>query len=173
MITGLIHAAQPDDPETIDRLADTLASLVTGVAAGLVGDAVIVTAIPSEALATIAEGSGAELVVSGREASPWLAGARAARREWVLCLEAGDVLRDGWIRTLDRFIGTARSDVALARLHRSHCGPRERIAKGLDRLIGVGQLRTGDVARRVIVQRGPSFRPRLKPRKLAVQIDRA
>lgn len=173
MITGLIHAARPDDPETIDRLADTLASLVTGVAAGLVGDAVIVTAAASVALETIAEGSGAELIVTGSEVSPWHAGARAARREWVLCLEAGDVLREGWIRTLDRFVGTARSDVALARLHRSHAGLRERLGKDIDRLIGVAQPRAGDLVRSVIVQLGPSFRPRLKPRLLTVQIERA
>ena len=89
MISGLIHVARSSDPVAIECLADTLSALVAGVAAGLVGDAVIVTAESCPSLETMAEGSGATLVVRPTGANPWSAGARAARREWLLCLEPG------------------------------------------------------------------------------------
>ena len=66
MISGLIHVARSSDPVAIECLADTLSALVAGVAAGLVGDAVIVTADSCSALETMAEGSGATLVEVGR-----------------------------------------------------------------------------------------------------------
>jgi hypothetical protein len=69
---------------------------------------------------TVAEGSGATLVVRPPGANPWGAGARVARREWLLCLEPGDIPAEGWIRSLDRFVGTARPDMALGRMRRAH-----------------------------------------------------
>ncbi|MCP6374104.1 hypothetical protein NL455_29930, partial [Klebsiella pneumoniae] len=77
-----------------------------------VGDAVIVAGRESEAVAAVAEATGATLVLH-RGGNPYAAGAAAARRDWILCLEAGDVPAEGWIRTLDRFVGTARPETAL------------------------------------------------------------
>lgn len=173
MISGLIHVARPADPDAVDCLADTLSALIPGVAAGLVGDAVIVADRSTEALASIAEGSGATLVTRGRTGDPWHAGAKAARREWVLCLEAGDVLREGWIRTLDRFVGTARPELALGRLRRLHASLSVRIAARAERVIGASAPRAGDLVRRDVLLSGPSFRPRLKPRRLLARLDRA
>ena len=173
MISALIHVARPADPESIERLADTLSALVAGVAAGLVADAVIVSGGASEALNTVAEASGARLVQRARGASPWRAGAQAARRDWVLCLEAGDLLREGWIRTVDRFVNTARPEVSLARLRRPHAVLPARIAARGERIIGVREPRAGDLVRRERLLAGAVLAPRLKPRILSVRIDRS
>ncbi|GEP02451.1 hypothetical protein [Methylobacterium oxalidis] len=173
MISALTYVARPADPDTIDRLADTLGALVTGVAAGLIGDAVIIAAAPHETVAAVAEATGAALVVRPRGASPWAAGAKAARREWVLCLESGDVPAEGWIRTLDRFVNTARPDVALARLRRPHANLPVRLATKGESVLGASAPRPGDLVRRERLVAGPNFSPRLKPRLLLARLERA
>lgn len=173
MISALISVTRPSDPDAIDRLADTLGSLVAGVAAGLVGDAVIVVPSPNAAIETVAEATGAKVVLRGRGASPWSAGAKVARRDWVLCLEAGDVPAEGWIRLLDRFVGTARPDVALARLRRPHTRLPARLAARGETVIGVGAPRAGDLLRRDRLLGGPKLARRLKVRSLSARLDRA
>ncbi|HEV7439617.1 MAG TPA: hypothetical protein VGN94_08335 [Methylobacterium sp.] len=172
MISALTYVARPGDPDAIDRLADTLSALVSGVAAGLVGDAVIVTGMACEAIDAVAEATGATVVVRPRGISPWAAGAKVARRDWILCLEAGDVPAEGWIRSIDRFVGTARPDVALARLRRPHAGLPQRLAAKGERVIGVGTARPGDLVRRDRLMAGPTFSPRLKPRPLIARLER-
>ncbi len=172
MISALVLVADPGDADAIDRLADSLGALVAGVAAGLVGDAVIVAAAMGDAVDTIADATGAALVVPPRGSSPWVAGAAAARRVWVLCLEAGDVPGDGWIRTLDRFVGTARSD-ALGRLRRPHAGLATRLAVRVEAVFGAGVVRAGDLVRRDRLTESGSYAPRLTPRRLVARIDRA
>ena len=144
MLSAVTYLADPADPDAIDRLADTLSVLVSGVAGGLIGDAVIVTGRESEAVTAVAEATGATLVLH-RDGNPYAAGAAAARRDWVLCLEAGDVLGEGWIRTLDRFVGTARPEIGLGRLHRPAAGWRRRLV-GRDR--GPGRCPAGPGWRR-------------------------
>ena len=173
MITGLIHVARPSDPAAVECLADTLSALVAGVAAGLVGDAVIVTGAPCSALETMAEGSGATLVVRPPGADPWSTGAKAARREWLLCLEPGDIPAEGWIRALDRFVGTARPDTALGRMRRGHAALPVRIAARGESVIGAARPRAGDVVRRDRLLTGLPFSPRLKVRILSTRIERA
>ena len=172
MISALVAVATPVDADAIDRLADTLSALVAGVAGGLVGDAVIVTAAAAAdgGLATVAEATGATLVLGGDD--PWAAAARAARRDWVLCLEAGDVPAEGWIRTIDRFVGTARSDAVLGRLRRPHAGWAVRLGRPVERLIGARTVRAGDVLRRDRLARGGRLVPRLTVRLLIGRIDR-
>jgi hypothetical protein len=173
MISALIHVAKPGDPAAVDGLADTLATLVAGVAAGVVGDAVIVAPAQSTALDTVAEATGAKFVIHGRGATAWAAAAREARRDWVLCLEAGDILAEGWIRVLDRFIGTARPEVVLGRLRRPHAGLPSRIAARGETVIGTRAPRAGDLVRRERLLAGPVFTPRLRPRLVPARIDRA
>ena len=172
MISGLILVGHPADA-AIESLADTLSALVAGVAAGLVGDAVIVTDTASEALETIAEGSGASLVVRPPGTDPWSAGAAAARRDWLLCLEAGDIPSEGWIRSLDRFVGTARPDLALGRMRRPHARPPVRLAAWVESIVGVGRPRAGDVVRRSAVLAGLPFAPRLTARSLTARLEQA
>ncbi|GLS47109.1 hypothetical protein [Methylobacterium brachythecii] len=172
MISALIHVPRPADPEEVERLADTLSALVEGVAAGLVADALIVSAQAASALETIADGSGATLVVNGSD-NPWRAAAQGARRDWLLCLEAGDLPREGWIRSVDRFVGTARPEIALGRLHRSHVALGDRFGALVDGLIGSVTPRPGDVVRRASLLGGPRFSPRQRPKALSAWVDRA
>jgi hypothetical protein len=165
MLSALISVARPADPDSVDHLADTLGALVAGVAAGLVGDAVIVVPVANAMIEAVAEATGATVVLRGRGSSPWSAGAKIARRDWVLCLEAGDVPAEGWIRLLDRFIGTARPEVSLAL--------PARLAAGGERVIGVNAPRPGDLVRRERLLAGPKFIRRLKARPLAARLDRA
>ncbi|GEO98160.1 hypothetical protein [Methylobacterium haplocladii] len=171
MISALIHVARPADPEAIERLADTLSALVAGVAAGLVADAVIVSARACDALETIADASGATLVQSG-PAGPWRAAAQMARHDWVLCLEAGDLPREGWIRSVDRFVGTARPEVILARLRRPHAGIGDRLAARIERLLGARNPRAGDLVRRDSLLAGSGFSPRQRPRAMSAGLER-
>ncbi len=173
MISGLIFVARPAEMEAVDCLADTLSALVAGVAAGLVADAVIVSAGTSDAVSALAEESGATLVLRQRNASPWHLGAKAARRDWVLCLKAGDIPREGWIRILERFVETVRPDVALARLRRLDAGLPARLAARSERVIGVRTPRAGDLVRRDRLLNAGIFTPRLAPRHLAARLDRS
>jgi len=77
MLSAVTYLADPAEPDAIDRLADTLSVLVSGVAGGLVGDAVIVAGRESEAVAAVAEATGATLVLH-RGGNPYAAGAVAA-----------------------------------------------------------------------------------------------
>ena len=172
MISALVLVADPGDADAIDRLADTLGALVAGVAAGLVGDAVIVAGAMDQAVDTIADATGASLVVVPRGANPWVAGAGVARRDWVLCLEAGDVPGDGWIRALDRFVGTAGSET-LGRLSRPHAGLATRLAVRIEAMFGAGAARPGDLVRRDRLGEAGTFAPRLMPRRLIARIGRA
>jgi hypothetical protein len=172
MLSAVTYLADPADPDAIDRLADTLSVLVSGVAGGLIGDAVIVSGSESEAVAAVAEATGASLVLH-RGGNPYAAGAAAARRDWILCLEAGDVPAEGWIRTLDRFVGTARPETALGRLHRTAAGWLERLVGRLESVMGARQARAGDVVRREALRSGGPFAARLKVRPLIARIERA
>ena len=171
MLSAVIYLSRPGEPDAIDRLADTLSALVAGVAAGLVSDAVIVTDRRDEAVATVADATGATLALCP-DGDPFRTGAAVARREWVLCLEGGDVPAEGWIRTLDRFIGTARPEVGLGRLRRSGAGLRVRAAAGVETLVGARAARAGDVIRRDTLRASPASAPRLRVRQLIARIDR-
>ena len=172
MLSAVTYLADPADPDAIDRLADTLSVLVSGVAGGLIGDAVIVAGGESGAVAAVAEATGATLVLH-RGGNPYAAGAATARRDWVLCLDAGDVLAEGWIRTLDRFVGTARPETGLGRLHRPAAGWRGRLAARIEILTGARQARAGDVVRREALRAGDRLAPRLKVKPLIARIERA
>ena len=115
MITVLVRVTH--GPEA---LAATLSALVPAVAAGLVGDAVILTDRQDETVAKVADAAGAGLIVA--EEMSWAQGARAARREWLLCLDDGDIPQEGWIRVLDRFVALAKPERGLARFRRHGTG---------------------------------------------------
>lgn len=172
MLSAVTYLAEPADPDAIDRLADTLSVLVSGVAGGLVGDAVIVAGRESEAVAAVAEATGATLVLH-RGGNPYAAGAAAARRDWILCLEAGDVPAEGWIRTLDRFVGTARPETALGRLNRPAGRWLGRLVRRAETVVGARQARAGDVVRREALRAEDAFTGRLKVRPLIARIERA
>ncbi|KTS23026.1 hypothetical protein NS228_24530 [Methylobacterium indicum] len=170
MFTAVIHLPGAITPERIDALADTLAALVAGVAAGVVGDAVIAAAHPEDPdVATMAESTGAALVARGR--NPWAAAAGSARRPWLLCLEAGDVPAEGWIRALDRFAATTNPE-AVGRLRRPHAPLFERIAGRREALTGTRQIRAGDLVRAEALRAGLPLKVRLPVRPLRAALLR-
>ncbi|MBZ6075969.1 hypothetical protein K9B37_06660 [Microvirga sp. WGZ8] len=150
MITVLIRVQR--GPEA---LAVTLSALVPAVAAGLVGDAVILAAIQDEAIDRVADASGATLVVS--EGRPWIEGARAARHEWLLCLDDGDVPQEGWIRVLERFVGLGGPAGGLGRLRRQ-AGWRHTVFDGLRALLRPREVTAGDLIHRRVLLEGARIR---------------
>ncbi|MGY2051835.1 hypothetical protein [Methylobacterium sp. JK268] len=165
MFTAVVHVARAGGPEAIEALADSLSALVEGVAAGVIGDAVIVARDPDDRdLALVADRTGAALVARG--ADPWLAAAAVARRTWLLCLEAGDLPAEGWIRTLDRFAGTAPPTLAVGRLRRGHAPRLSRLAARWEAWLGTRRVRAGDVVRREALAAGLPFGARQRVRRL-------
>jgi len=158
MITVLVRVTH--GPEA---LAATLSALVPAVAAGLVGDAVILARGQDETLAKVADAAGASLVVE--EGVSWQAGVHAARREWLLCLDDGDIPQEGWIRVLDRFVSLARPDRGLARLRRPGSGP----AGLLRRIFPRSKVHAGDLVHRRVLLNEMKARP---PVRLQARIER-
>src|SRR3712207_1167067 len=140
MITVLVRVSH--GPEA---LAATLSALVPAVAEGLVGDAVILADRQDETLAKVADAAGATFVVAER--GSWTEGARAARRDWLLCLDDGDIPQEGWIRVLDRFVALSKPEQGLARMRRRRAG----VVSGFMNLLGRSSIRGGDLVHRRIL----------------------
>ncbi|WP_157961384.1 glycosyltransferase family 2 protein [Microvirga flavescens] len=143
MITVLVRVKH--GPEA---LAVTLSALVPAVAAGLVGDAVILADRPDDRIAQVADAAGAELVVTAVE--PWREGARLARRDWLLCLDDGDILADGWIQILERFATFSGPDRS-GKLKRRSSGVFGSVRGFVRTLIGSGDSRAGDLVHKKVV----------------------
>ena len=140
MITVLVRVTHGPD-----ALAATLSALVPAVAAGLVGDAVILTDRQDDTLAKVADAVGATLVVAERDS--WMEGARVARRDWLLCLDDGDIPQEGWIRVLDRFVALSGPEQGLARMRRQRAG----VAIILRTLFAGSKVRSGDLVHRRVL----------------------
>jgi hypothetical protein len=161
MITALIRTTHGPG-----ALAVTLSALVPAVAAGLVGDAIIVARAHDETIDQVADASGAALVVT--EGNPWKEGTRVARHEWILCLDDGDVPQEGWIRALERFVGLGASAEGLGRLRRHHEGAIRRVLDGLRALMRRQEVGAGDlVHRRVLLEGGRIRAPIRLPATIA------
>ena len=146
----------------VEALAVTLSALVPAVADGLLADAVILARAPSDALERVADAVGATLVID--PSGGWSQGARAAKRDWVLCLADGDVPTEGWIRALDRFIALSPPDRLFGRLRR----PRS-LADRARTLVAPGGVRAGDLVHRSLL-----LEPRrpARPQRVAAAIVR-
>jgi hypothetical protein len=162
MITVLIRVRR--GPEA---LAATLSALVPAVAAGLVGDAVILSDKQDDAIAAVADAAGATLVVTGDVS--WKLGAQAARRDWLLCLDDGDIPQEGWIRVLDRFVSLGSPERGLARLKRERTGVMRAGFSALRGLLGRSRIRSGDLAHRRVLMEGQKARA---PVRLSATIER-
>ncbi len=138
MITVLVRVTH--GPEA---LAATLSSLVPAVAAGLIGDAVILAAKQDNELMQVADAAGASLI----ESNDWVDGVKAARREWLLCLDDGDIPQEGWIRVLDRFVSLARPEQCLARMRRQRAG----LISMISSLRADSSVRAGDLVHRRVL----------------------
>jgi rSAM/selenodomain-associated transferase 2 len=86
-------------------LARAFAPLISGVAEGIIKEAIVVDGGSRDDSIAIAEAAGATIVASqaGR-ARQLIAGAAKARGEWLLFLHADSTLAQGWLEETRRFI---------------------------------------------------------------------
>src|SRR5258708_3264223 len=83
----------------------TLAALVPGAAAGVVGEGLWVDRSGKGVIEGVADGSGCRFLrFEGSHAAALAAGARQARSPWLMFLHAGAVLDAGWIDETAQFI---------------------------------------------------------------------
>jgi hypothetical protein len=148
MITALVRVEGG-----VEALAVTLSALVSAVAEGLVADAVVLTAREDPAIARVADALGAGIVVLERDHDPWAAGARLAKRDWVLCLDAGDVPSGGWIRAVEHFLALSPPERRLGRFPRRAGSLREALLWRWRSLAGP-RVQAGDVVRREVLLAG-------------------
>jgi hypothetical protein len=121
-------------------------------------------------VAVIADGVGASVVALQKRSDPWRAGGIAARRDWMLCLEDGDVLAEGWIRPVDRFLAAASAaDHGLARLRRSSAGSAMMMRDFVERWAGTRTPRAGDLVHRAWLD---GARRRVRPVPIRARIER-
>jgi hypothetical protein len=158
MITVLVRVTY--GPEA---LAATLSALVPAVAAGLIGDAVILAEREDDTLAMVADAAGATLVVTKDAA--WTEAAKVARRDWLLCLDDGDIPQEGWIRVLDRFVALSRPEQGLARMRRQRAG----LFSALTDVFARSSVRGGDLVHRRVLMN--EIRARI-PVRLSATIER-
>src|SRR5947208_1703925 len=89
----------------------TLAALVPGATAGLIADVVLLDSVGSEAIQRIADIAGCELLVAssddGAAGNGLQQAAQKTRSPWLLFLQAGAVLQQGWIEETIAFIETS------------------------------------------------------------------
>lgn len=169
MITAIVQAAGSGVRPGTEALAATLSSLVPGVADGLVADAVVVAEAGDAGAARLAEAAGAAHLALTAGGDPWRLAAPLARRDWLLCLDAGDVPREGWITVLDRFLA-GRPSMRLARLGRARPTAGERLIGWRDRVLGADAPRAGDLVHRALLAR--DWPRNLRPVRLGAGLER-
>ena len=89
-------------------LVPTLAALVPGATAGLLGEVIVADGGSSDATAEVADIAGCRFVNSPDPLAKRLRAAVAGTRSpWLIFLRAGCVPEPGWIAAVDRFMETA------------------------------------------------------------------
>jgi hypothetical protein len=164
MITALIRVEHGPG-----ALAVTLAALVPGVVEGLVGDAVVLAADSDPAVTRVADALGAAVVLTGRDADPWMRGAVAGKRDWLLCLDDGDVPAEDWIRALERFVRLTAAERRFGRIPRRAAGWREVLASRWVGMVRSRPVRSGDLVHRSVLEGG---RPKRAPLRIPALIER-
>lgn len=166
MITALVLAEG-----SVGALALTLSALVPGVTQSLVGDAVVLTRTGDPLVERVAEEVGATLVALQPGMDPWRVGASVARREWLLCLQAGDVPEEGWIPAIERFVAFGSGARPLARLRQGGGISAGRLVRAAEVWAGARRARAGDLAHRSLLAQA-AFPERVRPVRLAARIVR-
>ena len=95
-----------------DALAATVSALIPAVAEGFLGHAVIVEAEKIAAVEKLVDATGASLVMAP-SSQAWQAGAQAARGDWLLLLDAGDMPKLDWARHVERHLIASGGRAAL------------------------------------------------------------
>ncbi|MBX3522440.1 MAG: glycosyltransferase [Xanthobacteraceae bacterium] len=90
------------------EIVPTLAALVSGAAAGIVRDVVLADGGSSDETEAVADAAGCIFIKGEKDLGLRLReGARAAARgEWLLFLDPGGILEEGWIREVRKFLDT-------------------------------------------------------------------
>lgn len=90
------------------QIVPTLAALVSGAAAGIVRDVVLADGGSNDETEAIADAAGCIFLKGGEDLGQRLReGARAAvRGEWLLFLDPGGMLEEGWTREVRKFLDT-------------------------------------------------------------------
>lgn len=99
MLTVLIETTNDEE-----SLARTLGSLVSAAVEGVVRDVIVCDHGSSDQTHRVAEHAGCHLVASGGVA----AGIRQAKGEWILLIEPGAKLGEGWTNAVVEHIATSR-----------------------------------------------------------------
>ena len=107
--------------ESERALVQTLAALVPGATAGLLGEVIVADAGSRDTTAEVADIAGCRLIVSSEPLGTRLKmAAQSTRTPWLMFLRAGCVPEAGWITATDRFMQTtdALDDAARAAVFR-------------------------------------------------------
>ena len=105
IVCGTMLSAIIATSESEDTLVPTLAALVPGVTAGLLGEVIVADAGSRDATAEVAEIAGCGFLASQEPLGLRLkAAAAATRAPWLMFLRAGCVPEVGWVSAAERFI---------------------------------------------------------------------
>ena len=130
--------------ESERALVPTLAALVPGATAGLLGEVIVADAGSTDATAEVADIAGCRFMASGEPLGVRLkAAAASTRTPWLMFLRAGCVPAPDWIETAERFIeATDRLDSARAAVFRPP-GVADLLRPGLAELIALLRVTLG------------------------------
>ena len=134
--------------ESEHALVPTLAALVPGVTAGLLGQVIVSDAGSRDATAEIAEIAGCQLMTSDAPLGARLrAAAAATQAPWLIFLRAGCVPEPSWVEAAERFIdASAERDGASAAVFRPP-GFANLLRPGLAELIELARVALGGGAK--------------------------
>ena len=135
--------------ESERELVPTLAALVPGATAGLLGEVIVADAGSGDATSEVADVAGCRFVTSAEPLGARLkAAALSTRTPWLLFLRAGTVPEPGWITATDSFMQTtdALTDAARAAVFRPP-GAADLLRPGLSELIAMLRVALGGGAR--------------------------
>ena len=130
-------------------LVPTLAALIPGATAGLLGEVVVADAGSHDATAEVADVAGCRFMVSSDPLAARLkAAAASTRTPWLLFLRAGCVPEPGWVAAADRFLQAtdAIEDAGRAAVFRPP-GAADLLRPGLSELIALLRVALGGGAR--------------------------
>ena len=130
--------------ESERTLVPTLAALVPGATAGLLGEVIVADAGSKDATAEVADIAGCRFMASGEPLGARLkAAATSTRAPWLMFLRAGSVPAPDWVEATERFIeATDRLDSARAAVFRPP-GVADLLRPGLAELIALLRVTLG------------------------------
>jgi glycosyltransferase involved in cell wall biosynthesis len=135
--------------ESERTLVPTLAALVPGATAGLLGEVIVADAGSRDATAEVADIAGCRFMSSGEPLGARLkAAAMSTRTPWLMFLRAGCVPEPGWVSAADQFMEAADrlDDAARAAVFRPP-GATDMLRPGFSELIALLRVALGGGAR--------------------------